>query len=90
MPFPSKQKAIEEREGKAMSQILQELYQIHGKQIDVARALGVTTSTISLWVKLSGLEEKTILVPRKREEVRIIDDRPQIAAAHLPSIQRAE
>lgn len=88
MPAQSKMKSIEAEWKRPMHEILMELYDHLGSQTEVARTLGVGQSTISTWLSLLGLQEKTILVPRKREEVRIIDDRPQIAAAQLPSIQR--
>jgi len=58
-------KKIEEREKRPMSDILKELYQIHGNQRDVAKALGVSPSAVSNWLPRLGLQEHTILKPRR-------------------------
>jgi|GEM_PF-1393789 len=56
--------AIEKGMGKPITEILIELYQKHGKVALVAQELGVTQSTVSLWIMKHGLEFKTTLVKK--------------------------
>jgi DNA-binding MarR family transcriptional regulator len=59
-------KAIEKQMNRPMSKILRELYRKYGNQRDVAKALGVSPSAVSTWLPRLGLQEHTILKPRKR------------------------
>lgn len=66
MARPGKIRQIEDREGRPFRDILIDAYLKHGDQIKVARALGVSQTTVSLWVMRLGLREKTVLVPREQ------------------------
>lgn len=57
---------IEQREGKPIRQILDELYQQHHTQKAVADALGISRATLSVWLIRLGLTEQTILVERDK------------------------
>lgn len=70
MARPGKINEIERREGKPIADILIAAYETHGSQTEVAKALGVGQSTISLWLIRLGLQEKTVLVPRKKDKHR--------------------
>lgn len=63
--MPSKLKQIENARGRPMPEILRELYARHGSQVEIARELGVSQSTVSLWLMRFGLREKKILVERR-------------------------
>lgn len=67
MPTPSKMRRIEAQEQRPIELILKELYIKHGSQTQVARALGVSQSTISTWLRVLGFQEWATLVPRKQE-----------------------
>lgn len=56
-------KAIEQREGKPMREILIETYPLYDNQTGVANALGISQPTLSQWISRLGLKEKTVLVP---------------------------
>lgn len=60
----SKFRAIEAQEQRPMGLILKELYGKHGNQTRVARELGVSQGTVSLWLKQLGYQEWTVIVPR--------------------------
>lgn len=64
MAAVSKLEALEAERGKSIAEILREAYQEHGQQSKVADALKITPSTLSRWLLIAGLEEKTHLVPR--------------------------
>lgn len=61
----SKWKEIEQRFGRPMHQILIDLYEQYGGKANtqemVAEKLGVTQSTVSLWIKLCRLEQRISL-----------------------------
>lgn len=65
MAKPSKLTEIESREGRPMQDILTELYEKYGKQGTVAESLGVSQGTVSLWLVRLGLQERTVIVPKK-------------------------
>lgn len=67
MPMPSKMRAIAAREKKPIAQILIEKYQHHGQQKKVAAELEISPSTLSHWLAILHLREKTIVV-RQNEE----------------------
>jgi len=56
---------IEEREKKPMVEVLRERYEQYGSQKEVAKSLGVSQPTISLWLVRVGLKEKSIVVPKQ-------------------------
>jgi transcriptional regulator with PAS, ATPase and Fis domain len=70
MARPGKMKEIEEREKKPIKQILIDAYLRHGEQKVVADALGVSQTTISLWLMRLGLKQRVILVPVDRDRER--------------------
>lgn len=59
----SKFKETELRYGAPMALILQNLYQKFTSQSRIAHELGISQSTLSVWVMRCGLAQKTILVP---------------------------
>lgn len=63
----SKLKQIERARGRPMSELLKELYAQHGSQVEVARDLGVSQGTVSLWLMRFGLRGKKILVKGKQK-----------------------
>lgn len=63
----SKMKDIEVEHGKPMRTILLELFRQYGNQRDVAKALGVSQGTISMWLIRCGLEVRSVLVQREPE-----------------------
>lgn len=62
----SKMHKIESVRGRAMREILAELYQQHDSQSAIAAELGISQPTLSLWLVKLGLREKTVLVERER------------------------
>lgn len=72
MPARSKLKELETAKGKPMSEVLTELYSKCDGQTEVAKALGVSQSTVSTWLAILGLKEKTIVVPRERGQQKQI------------------
>lgn len=70
MAARSKLKEIEVRQGMNMADILRLLYEQYDTQSSVADALGVSQSTISLWLRRLGLAEKTTLVKLDRMSER--------------------
>ena len=64
----NKAAVIEDKFGKPLKEVLIEMYHRHGKQIEVARALGVTQSTVSIWVAMSDLSVRQVLVEKKEVE----------------------
>lgn len=62
----SKIEQIEQEKGKPLEELLQELYPIHGSQTALAKALGVTQGTMSLWFVRFGLKEKRMLVKEEK------------------------
>lgn len=60
----SKLKEMEQSQGKSIREILTELYMEYGSQTKVAKALGISQSTLSVWLLKSGLQEQTIIVER--------------------------
>lgn len=66
MAKPSKIPVIEQKFGKPIKQVLREQYKIHGNQISVAAALEIGQATLSQWLVRLDLEEKTIIVPRRK------------------------
>jgi len=62
----SKVREIEQTHGVSMPELLRELYARHGNQSAVARELGVSQGTVSLWLIRFGLREKKILVKGER------------------------
>lgn len=67
MPTPSKMKEIEEKEGKPMVIVLREVFAKHKTQKAVAQTLGVSPSSISLWLMRLHLHLQVILVEEKRD-----------------------
>lgn len=63
----SKFEEIERREGQPMRSILKKAYAKHGNQTGVAKSLGVSQGSLSLWLKKLGMQQKTILVPRSQK-----------------------
>ena len=63
MPAKSQLPEIEKREGRPMTAILTELYELHETQSAVARVLGIPQPTLSQWIKRLGLREKVTLIP---------------------------
>ena len=64
----SKVREIEQREKAPLADVLTRLYAEHGNQKDVAEALKVSPSWVSIWVARLQLEEKTIVVPKRQEK----------------------
>lgn len=58
-----KMREIEEAAGRPLRDIISELYEKHGNQRDVAAALGINQSTLSLWLVRLGLEQRAVVVP---------------------------
>jgi predicted transcriptional regulator len=63
----SKMKEIEQEHGKSLRTVLLELFERHGNQRDVAKELGVSQGTISMWLIRCGLEVRSVLVQREVE-----------------------
>lgn len=62
MPKRNKIKAIEQVQGRPIKVILTELYGMHGgDQRKIGIALGVSQSTVSLWLARTGLRSKKVL-----------------------------
>lgn len=57
---------IAAQQGKTIRQLLKESFEKHGSQEKVATALGVSQTTISLWISREGLQMKSILVEQPR------------------------
>ena len=47
-----------------MKEVLIDLFEQFGQQERVAQELGVSQPTISLWIKLCGLEQRKVLVEK--------------------------
>lgn len=62
MPPRSKIRALADKQGKPVEVVLRDAFKQHGTQSAVAAALGVSQSTISLWLLRLGLTQKTILI----------------------------
>ncbi|MDL1921969.1 helix-turn-helix domain-containing protein [Chloroflexi bacterium CFX3] len=60
---------IERQYERPMTVILKELYAKHGSQVEVARALGVSQGTVSIWLMRLGLQQWAIIVPREKQRV---------------------
>jgi len=58
----SKSDLIEQEFGRPLPEVLEDLFQEHGSQVAVAKALGVTQGTVSLWLVRYGFSQKTVLV----------------------------
>ena len=65
----SKFKQIETQQGKPMREILLALYEQYGDKTSVARHLGVSRTTVWIWLLQLGLQESTVLVPKKEVTV---------------------
>ena len=65
---PAKMSEIESREGKSIIEILHEKYETYGNQSQVAKAIGVSQGTLSLWLMRLDLVQKIILVPKSKQE----------------------
>jgi DNA-binding MurR/RpiR family transcriptional regulator len=63
-----KYEELERQHGKPMPALLKEMFEIHSTQASVARALGVTQSTVSVWCAKLGLKQVTRLVPMERPD----------------------
>lgn len=61
----SKFKQIEAQQGKPMNEILLEAYEQYGDKSSVAKHLGVSRTTVWIWLLQVGLQERTVLVPKK-------------------------
>lgn len=55
-----KAKELERQHGKPLGEILIEAFNQHRTQAAVARELGVSQGTVSLWIKLSGLAKQEV------------------------------
>lgn len=55
-------RAIEEREGKPITEIIKDAFQDHDSVSAVARSLNVPQPTLWHWMKWLGLKTKTIVV----------------------------
>jgi plasmid maintenance system antidote protein VapI len=64
MAAPNKLKEIARERGKSQVAVLAEEFEKHGTQTGVAKALGVSQSTVKYWLMSHGLTEKTVLVLR--------------------------
>lgn len=62
----NKLREIEQARGVSMPDLLRELYTRHNTQAEIARDLGVSQGTVSLWLMRFGLREKKILVKGER------------------------
>lgn len=62
----SKVHQIEKEKGKPITEILQELYPVYGSQTALAKALGVSQPTVSLWLIRFGLQPKPMLQPKEK------------------------
>lgn len=62
MPKRNKIKAIEQAQGRPIKVILAELYGANGgDQTKIGAALGISQSTVSLWLMRTGLRAKKVL-----------------------------
>lgn len=59
-----KAKQLEQNYGKPLPEILQEYMALHGNQLSVAAALGVSQPTVSKWLRKYGLQttRRTVLI----------------------------
>lgn len=65
----SKITEIEAARGKPLREILVELYQQYGNLYIVAKELGVTQGTVSLWLIRCGLEVRSVVAPKDAQIV---------------------
>lgn len=63
-----KYEAIELKFGKPMPVLLKSLFEQHGSQSAVAKVLGVTQASVSLWCAKLGLKQVTRLEPADRPD----------------------
>jgi DNA-directed RNA polymerase specialized sigma subunit len=61
----SKLEQLEQAEGRPIREILQELFQKHGSQTQVAKVIGISQSTLSYHLLKLNLEQRTVLVERE-------------------------
>lgn len=74
----SKFEQVEQQYGLPMVTILHELYGEHGSGRAVAAALGVDQATLSKWLLQLGLEQTTVLVPRRQRRAAATIDPAQL------------
>lgn len=60
---------IEKEKGKPIRDVLIDFIEREGNATKAAKALGVTQGAVSLWLRLEGLQLKTIAVPMKTEGI---------------------
>jgi transcriptional regulator with PAS, ATPase and Fis domain len=61
-------KQIERERQQPLPDVIKELYQKYGQQTRVADDLGISQSTLSIWLVRLGLEEKTVKTVVEREK----------------------
>jgi transcriptional regulator with PAS, ATPase and Fis domain len=61
-------KQMEAERQRSLADVIKELYQQHGQQKRVADSLGISQSTLSIWLVRLGLEEKTVKTVVEREK----------------------
>lgn len=61
----SKLHEIQQQHGKPIQQIISDLYEKLGNQTAVARELGISQSTLSVWLVKLGMEEKTVVIEKE-------------------------
>lgn len=63
MPAKSKMREMEQEFGQPIDELLIYLFDELGSQRAVAEELGVSQSTVSIWLLKLGLEQTTVLKP---------------------------
>lgn len=69
MPAHSKLKQIEFERGQSMKVILSDLFARYKTQAAVAKELGITQGTLSLWMLRLNLKTSPVLVETDKESV---------------------
>ena len=69
MPRQNSMGKIERQKRKPIRTVLIELYNEFGNQKQVAKQLGVSQPTLSTWLAILGLKQKTIIVPREQTTI---------------------
>lgn len=65
--MPAKLRELEAATGRPAQEVLAEMFTELRTQVQVAKRLGISQSTLSVWLLKLGLEQRTVLVPVERE-----------------------
>lgn len=65
MPKTRMMEYIEAQNNKDIVEVLIDLFEQYGSQVEVAKALGIDKTTLSHWLQKLSLEQKAVLVRQK-------------------------